>query len=48
MYGYMALAQFVLFRHLMQINLKVASVKFWFMMQIAMLAGFLTACPVNA
>jgi hypothetical protein len=48
MYGYMAFAQFVLFRHLMQINLEVATIEFWFMMQIAMLAGFLTAYPVNS
>ena len=48
MYGYMAFAQFVLFRELMQTRLDVASAEFWFMMQIAMLAGFLTAYPVNA
>jgi len=48
MYGYMTFAQFVLFRYLMQTNLEVASTEFWFMMQIAMLAGFLTAYPVNS
>ncbi|AQZ53735.1 DUF4396 domain-containing protein [Martelella mediterranea] len=47
MYGFMAFAQFFLFRHLLGIRLEVATVEFWFMMQIAMWAGFATACPVN-
>lgn len=48
MYGFMALAHFYLFNHLLGVPLKVTSVEFWFMMQLAMLAGFVTACPVNA
>jgi hypothetical protein len=47
MYGFMAFANFYLFRHLLGAALDVASVEFWFMMQIAMLAGFGTAYPVN-
>lgn len=43
MYGWMALTTFVLFGH----ELEVASPVFWFMMQIGMLCGFLTAYPVN-
>lgn len=43
MYGWMAIATFVLFGH----ELEKTSPLFWFMMQIAMLAGFLTAYPVN-
>jgi hypothetical protein len=43
----MAFANFYLFRHLFGAALDVASVEFWFMMQIAMLAGFVTAYPVN-
>jgi hypothetical protein len=48
MYGFMGFAQFVLFRHLLHTRLDVASAEFWFMMQIAMLAGFATSYPVNA
>ena len=47
MYGFMAFAQFYLFRHLLGVRLEVASVEFWFMMQLAMLAGFVTSYPVN-
>ncbi|MGV0911679.1 DUF4396 domain-containing protein [Martelella sp. FOR1707] len=47
MYGFMAFAQFFLFRHLLGIKLEVPTVEFWFMMQIAMWAGFATAYPVN-
>lgn len=43
MYGWMAIATFALFDH----ELSPASTLFWFMMQIAMVAGFLTAYPVN-
>lgn len=43
MYGWMALATFVLFRH----ELPKGTATFWFMMQIAMLCGFLMAYPVN-
>jgi hypothetical protein len=47
MYGFMAIANFWIFRHLLGASLDVASAEFWFMMQIAMLAGFATAYPVN-
>ncbi|HEX4270379.1 MAG TPA: DUF4396 domain-containing protein [Rhizomicrobium sp.] len=47
MYGFMALAQFVIFRSLFHTRLEVNSTEFWFMMQIAMLAGFVTSYPVN-
>jgi Domain of unknown function (DUF4396) len=47
MYGFMAIAQFVLFRRLLGVSMTVDSVAFWFMMQIAMLAGFVTTYPVN-
>lgn len=47
MYGFMALAHFWIFGHLLGATLHVASVEFWFMMQIAMWCGFLTAYPVN-
>ena len=43
MYGWMAIATFVIFKH----ELKANDPVFWFMMQLAMLAGFLTAYPVN-
>src|SRR5215813_7896386 len=47
MYGFMAFAQFYLFRRLLGLRLEVDSVAFWFMMQLAMIAGFLTSYPVN-
>jgi hypothetical protein len=43
MYGWMAIATFVLFHH----ELRPTTVVFWFMMQLGMLAGFLTSYPVN-
>ncbi len=43
MYGWMAIATFLLFGHEIPKN----DPQFWFMMQIAMLAGFFTAYPVN-
>jgi len=43
MYGWMAVATFAIFGH----EIEKTSPVFWFMMQIAMLAGFLTAYPVN-
>jgi hypothetical protein len=43
MYGWMALTTFVLFHH----ELAKQTPVFWFMMQIAMLVGFLTSYPVN-
>lgn len=45
MYGFMAIAYFYLFRQLLSVDLKVNSVEFWFMMQIAMLFGFIHRTP---
>lgn len=47
MYAFMALAHFVLFRMVLGAQLTTDRVEFWFMMQIAMLFGFLTSYPVN-
>lgn len=47
MYGFMAVAYFVIFRDLIGVELKVNSAEFWFMMQIAMIFGFITSFPVN-
>ncbi len=47
MYGFMAFAHFVLFGRLLHAALRPDSVAFWFMMQIAMLCGFVTTYPVN-
>jgi hypothetical protein len=47
MYGFMAIAQFYLFRRLLGVTLEPDSAEFWFMMQIAMIAGFFTSYPVN-
>ena len=47
MYGFMAFAYFYLFGRLLGIKLEVDTVEFWFMMQIAMICGFITAYPVN-
>ncbi|KAF0094789.1 MAG: hypothetical protein E1N59_1524 [Puniceicoccaceae bacterium 5H] len=47
MYGWMAIAHFAIFKHLWGVKLEVNSWEFWFMMQIAMHCGFLTAYPVN-
>lgn len=43
MYGGMAIATFVIFKH----HLEASTPIFWFVMQFAMLLGFLTAYPVN-
>lgn len=43
MYGWMAIAVFLIFKH----PLKATTPVFWLMMQIAMLCGFLTAYPIN-
>ncbi|MEX2575562.1 MAG: DUF4396 domain-containing protein [Halofilum sp. (in: g-proteobacteria)] len=47
MYGFMAVAHFYIFRTLLGAPLPVASPEFWFMMQIAMLVGFVTSYPLN-
>lgn len=47
MYGAMALMQFLWFRAAFGALAPVASVEFWFAMQLAMLCGFMTAYPAN-
>ena len=47
MYGFMAIAHFVIFERGFGAKLKPTSVEFWFMMQVAMVCGFLTSYPVN-
>ena len=47
MYGFMAIAYFAIFRTVFGVELKPNMVEFWFMMQIAMLCGFVTSYPVN-
>ncbi len=47
MYGFMATAYFLVFRDFFKTRLEPGSVEFWFMMQIAMLFGFVTSYPVN-
>jgi hypothetical protein len=43
MYGWMAIVTFAIFGH----ELEKTGPVFWFMMQLAMLAGFVTSYPVN-
>ena len=47
MYGLMALVQFWLFPHFFGGKAEVNTPEFWFAMQAAMIAGFVTAYPVN-
>jgi len=47
MYGFMGFAQFYLLGYLLGHRAEVDTPEFWFMMQIAMMAGFVTAYPVN-
>jgi len=47
MYGFMALAYFYFFGVLLGVKLQTNMVEFWFMMQLAMVCGFLTSYPVN-
>jgi uncharacterized membrane protein YidH (DUF202 family) len=47
MYGFMAIAHFYIWKRVIGAELQVNSPEFWFMMQIAMLAGFVTSYPVN-
>jgi hypothetical protein len=44
MYGWMAVSIFVLFD---EQTMRPDHWSFWLMMQVAMLAGFITACPIN-
>lgn len=48
MYGFMAIANFLLFRAWLGTPLSAGMPEFWFMMQIAMLFGLATSYPVNA
>lgn len=43
MYGWMAIAVFIIFHR----EIPKTDPLFWFMMQLAMLAGFVTSFPVN-
>lgn len=47
MYGFMAIAQFVIFAYVWPQPIDPGMPVFWFMMQIAMMFGFATAYPVN-
>lgn len=47
MYAFMAFAYFYVFRVLLGTALRTDMVEFWFMMQIAMICGFITSYPVN-
>jgi len=47
MYGFMAIAYFVIFRIGFGVTLRTDSPEFWFMMQIAMMFGFAASYPVN-
>lgn len=47
MYGWMAVAHFWIFATVIGTDLEVNSLEFWFMMQVAMIFGFLTSYPVN-
>lgn len=47
MYGLMAVAQFLVFQPVFGKQLEANTVEFWFVMQLAMLAGFATSYPVN-
>ncbi len=47
MYGLMAVIQFGWYAHAFGGIAPVSSVEFWFAMQLAMLAGFVTSYPVN-
>lgn len=47
MYGFMAVAHFWTFHHLLGLELKADMPEFWSTMQVAMIFGFLTSDPVN-
>ena len=47
MYGFMAFAQFAWFARVYGTKAEVNAPEFWFVMQLAMLCGFVTAYPVN-
>jgi Domain of unknown function (DUF4396) len=47
MYGFVAVARFIIFPGVFAASLSTASTEFWFVMHIAMLFGFVTSYPVN-
>lgn len=47
MYGLMAIAHFWLFADVLQTGVDASQPLFWFAMQLAMLAGFVTSFPMN-
>jgi len=47
MYGFMAIVHFGPFKQFLGIELRTDSAEFWFMMQLAMICGFVTSYPVN-
>ena len=47
MYGFMAIAGFVIFVYVWPHSIEPKMPQFWFMMQIAMLFGFVTSYPAN-
>ena len=47
MYGFMGFAQFYWLKHAFGTRAEVNTPEFWFAMQIAMIAGFVTSYPVN-
>jgi hypothetical protein len=47
MYGFMALAYFIILRRGFETDLKTDTVEFWFMMLIAMILGFITSYPIK-
>ncbi|TPJ14387.1 DUF4396 domain-containing protein [Mesorhizobium sp. B2-7-3] len=47
MYGLMGVGQFLLFKPVFGTQLEANMPEFWFLMQLAMLAGFATSYPVN-
>lgn len=47
MYGFMGIAHFWLFKSVLGVDLTANRPEFWLMMQLAMMAGFATAYPMN-
>ncbi len=47
MYGFMAIAELLIFRRGFGTSMRADTPAFWFMMQIAMICGFATSYPVN-
>jgi hypothetical protein len=47
MYGFMAFVQFYWFKHAFAMRAEADMPEFWFAMQLAMVAGFVTSYPIN-